>query len=295
MWILSSHWGLEPWEDPPDHSVASCQLPHLEERHPLRKCLLFLSSCRSSYLYYCIKHLHLPHPGEYSKSQFFVNKIGCRVTGRSELRHQIGYNQKCGGATYQPRGLNKASQPWEHTFHQAAIRKMAWPMCSSSQWASLYHPRLFQLPSGCSKMCPLDVPGGTVLEKSCVFCAFLEMDDPGSHVKLHDSFLSKRNHLTLYNLGFPQAICPWNFHFIWKEVSHITPQAQTFDIISVSHEHQQTPLQIHSESRRWEGLEVGWMASSTQWTWVWANFRRQWRTGKPGVLQSGGHKESDTT
>ena len=31
---------------------------------------------------------------------------------------------------------------------------------------------------------------------------------------------------------------------------------------------------------------VGWMASSTQWMWVWANSRRQWRTGKPGVLQS---------
>ena len=29
----------------------------------------------------------------------------------------------------------------------------------------------------------------------------------------------------------------------------------------------------------------GWMASLTQWTWVWANSRRRWRTGKPGVLQ----------
>ena len=28
-----------------------------------------------------------------------------------------------------------------------------------------------------------------------------------------------------------------------------------------------------------------WMASLTQWTWIWANSRRQWRTGKPGVLQ----------
>ena len=27
------------------------------------------------------------------------------------------------------------------------------------------------------------------------------------------------------------------------------------------------------------------MASVTQWTWVWANSRREWRTGKPGVLQ----------
>ena len=32
--------------------------------------------------------------------------------------------------------------------------------------------------------------------------------------------------------------------------------------------------------RGWEG----WMASLTQWTWVWANSRRWWRTGKPGVL-----------
>ena len=30
----------------------------------------------------------------------------------------------------------------------------------------------------------------------------------------------------------------------------------------------------------------GWMASLTQWTWVWVGFRRCWRTGKPGVLQS---------
>ena len=32
----------------------------------------------------------------------------------------------------------------------------------------------------------------------------------------------------------------------------------------------------------------GWMASPTQWTWVWANSRRWWGTQKPGVLQSMG-------
>ena len=32
----------------------------------------------------------------------------------------------------------------------------------------------------------------------------------------------------------------------------------------------------------------GWITSPTQWTWVWANSGRQWRTGKPGVLQSMG-------
>ena len=32
----------------------------------------------------------------------------------------------------------------------------------------------------------------------------------------------------------------------------------------------------------------GWMILLTQWTWVWANSGRQWRTGKPGMLQSTG-------
>ena len=32
----------------------------------------------------------------------------------------------------------------------------------------------------------------------------------------------------------------------------------------------------------------GWIASPTQWTQVWANSGRCWRTGKPGVVQSMG-------
>ena len=30
----------------------------------------------------------------------------------------------------------------------------------------------------------------------------------------------------------------------------------------------------------------GWMASPTQWTWVWVNSRSWWWTGKPGMLHS---------
>ena len=45
----------------------------------------------------------------------------------------------------------------------------------------------------------------------------------------------------------------------------------------------------------WERLRAGgeggnrgwdcWMASQTQWTWVWAMSGRWWRTGEPGMLQ----------
>ena len=46
----------------------------------------------------------------------------------------------------------------------------------------------------------------------------------------------------------------------------------------------------------WERLKAGreegdrgrdsWLASPIQWTWTWANLRRWWGTGKPGILQS---------
>ena len=36
------------------------------------------------------------------------------------------------------------------------------------------------------------------------------------------------------------------------------------------------------DDRGWDG----WTASLTWWTWVWANFRSWWWTGKPDVLQS---------
>ena len=39
--------------------------------------------------------------------------------------------------------------------------------------------------------------------------------------------------------------------------------------------------------RGWQRMRW-WMASPTQWTWVWASSRGWWRIGKPGVLQSMG-------
>ena len=36
------------------------------------------------------------------------------------------------------------------------------------------------------------------------------------------------------------------------------------------------------DDRRWDG----YAALLTQWIWTWANSRRHWTTGKPGMLQS---------
>ena len=45
------------------------------------------------------------------------------------------------------------------------------------------------------------------------------------------------------------------------------------------------------DDRGWDG----WMASLTRWPWVWASSGSWWWTGKPGVLQSMGSQELDTT
>ena len=43
---------------------------------------------------------------------------------------------------------------------------------------------------------------------------------------------------------------------------------------------------IEGRNRRgWQRIRY-WMASSTQWTWVWASSGSWWWTGKPGILQS---------
>ena len=42
-------------------------------------------------------------------------------------------------------------------------------------------------------------------------------------------------------------------------------------------------------------VQDGWLASLTQWTWVWVNSGSWWWTGRSGVLWFMGLKESDTT
>ena len=57
-------------------------------------------------------------------------------------------------------------------------------------------------------------------------------------------------------------------------------------------------MQRTDSLERWERLKAGgkgddrgwdgWMASLTQWTWIWVSSGSWWWTGRPGVLQSMG-------
>ena len=47
---------------------------------------------------------------------------------------------------------------------------------------------------------------------------------------------------------------------------------------------------IEGRRRRGKGGWDGWVASPTQWTWVWVNSRSWWWTGRPGVQFTGSQR-----
>jgi len=114
--------------------------------------------------------------------------------------------------------------------------------------------------------------------------------------------------LYTWNLHNKQMLMNWSLHIItvWELVYYLSHRIviSTFSPREVSAEEK---FSVSSPSRlwRWEGLGAGgegddrgwdgWMASLTQWMWVWVNSGSWWWTGRPGVLRFMGHKESDTT
>ena len=80
----------------------------------------------------------------------------------------------------------------------------------------------------------------------------------------------------------------------WVFIRRTDSEAETPNTLATRCEeltHQKRPWCWERQKAKGEGDDRGWdgwMASSTQWTWVWASSRRWWRTGKPGLLQSMG-------
>ena len=90
-----------------------------------------------------------------------------------------------------------------------------------------------------------------------------------------------------------------------KEIQPVRPEGnQSWIFIGRTDDEVETPILWPPDVKKWfigkkaccwERLKVGgegdnggwdgWMASLTQWTWVWVNSRSWWWTGRPGVLQ----------
>ena len=92
-----------------------------------------------------------------------------------------------------------------------------------------------------------------------------------------------------------------------KEIKSVHPKGnQSWVFIGRTDVEAETPILWPPDAKNWliwrpwcwERLKVGgegddrgwdgWMASLTQWTWVWASARSWWWTGKPGMLPSMG-------
>ena len=92
-----------------------------------------------------------------------------------------------------------------------------------------------------------------------------------------------------------------------KEIQPVNPKGnQSWIFVGRTHAETETPIlghlmwrtdlfektlmlgRIEGRRRRGDrGWDV-WMASLTQWTWVWVDSGRWWWTGRPGMLQSMG-------
>ena len=85
-----------------------------------------------------------------------------------------------------------------------------------------------------------------------------------------------------------------------KEIKPVNPKGnQTWIFIGKTDAEAEALILESTHWKRpwcWDRLRVGgerddrgwddWMASLTQWTWVWSSSRRWWRRAKPGMLQS---------
>ena len=143
--------------------------------------------------------------------------------------------------------------------------------------------------------------------------------------KVHQGYGFSSSHVWMWELYYKESWAPKNWCF-WtvvlektlespldcKEIQPVNPignQSWMFigktDAWSWSSDTLATRCKELTHWKRpwcWERLKVGgeddrgwdgWMASPTQWTWVWGNSGGWWWTGRPGMMQSQrvGHDE----
>ena len=125
------------------------------------------------------------------------------------------------------------------------------------------------------------------------------------------------SHVRMWELDYKESWVPKNWCF-WtvllektlegplgcKEIQQIHPKGnQSWIFIGRTYAEAETPILWPPNGKNWltgkrlwcwEWLKVGgegddrgwdgWMASLTQWTWVWVSSSHWWWTGRPGVL-----------
>ena len=122
----------------------------------------------------------------------------------------------------------------------------------------------------------------------CIFKLFLYISTWMAHKHIHLRFKATKTELAFF---FFQYVHPWGSQKIrilkWLAIPFSNILVPWCEELT----HWKRPWCWEKLKARGEGGTRGWdvwMASLTQWTWVWANSGRWWRTGKPGMLQFNG-------
>ena len=138
-------------------------------------------------------------------------------------------------------------------------------------WAQLR--AIFQVSSGHVWMWELDHKEGWVPKNRCFQTVVLEktLEHPLEHQEIKP--VNPKGNQPWIFIGWTDAEAP--VLWLWCEEPTHWKRPWYWERLRAGEE---------GDNRRWDG----WMASWTQWTWVWANSGRWWRTGKFGVLQSMG-------
>ena len=136
----------------------------------------------------------------------------------------------------------------------------------------------------------------------------------------NQSYGFSSSHVQMWELNYKESWAPknWCFQTVLlkktlessldcKEIQRVNPKGnQLWMFIEGTDAEAETPILWPPDAKSWligkdtdagKGWRQeekgttgwdGWMAPPTRWTWVRASSRRQWRTGKPGLLQSMG-------
>ena len=138
-----------------------------------------------------------------------------------------------------------------------------------------------------------DLPGGLVVQTTCCQCRGLRLN-PWSGTK-NWCFWAVELEKTLESPLDCKEIKPvnpkGNQSWIFTEELMLNPKLHYFGHLMWRANSLEKTLMLGEIEGRREGDDRGWdgwMASPTQWTWVWVNSSSWWWTGRPGVLKSMG-------
>ena len=108
-------------------------------------------------------------------------------------------------------------------------------------------------------------------------------EDSWESLELQGDQTSQSERKSTLNINWKDWCWSWNFNTLntWWEELTLCKRPWCWERLKAG----------EVDNRGWDG----WMASTTQWTWVWVNSGSWWSQGGLACCDSWGHKESDMT